>query len=83
MTSLTQQFTSGKDFEIVFVSWDSDDSSFQNYHNEMPWLAMPYDNEDLKDALNDKYQVRGIPSLVLLEADTGNTIEVHIFYKHH
>jgi len=64
----------GKDMEIAFVSWDNDDSAFEKYHEEQPWLAVPYDNDDKKDKLKDKYQVRGIPTLVLLEADTGNTI---------
>ena len=63
-----------KDFEIVFSSWDSDDSSFADYHKEMPWLAIPYDNDDVKDALREKYDVDGIPCLVFVEADTGNTI---------
>lgn len=64
----------GKDFEIVFVSWDRDEESFKDYHGEQPWLAVPYASSDEKDKLGEKYQVRGIPSLVLLEADTGNTI---------
>jgi len=64
----------GKDMEIAFVSWDQDDTAFENYHKEQPWLAVPYDNDDKKDALKAKYDVGGIPTLILLEADTGNTI---------
>jgi len=63
-----------KDFEIVFVSWDRDEDSFKNYHKEQPWLAVPYSNAEGKTTLNEKYEVNGIPTLILLEADTGNTI---------
>ena len=48
----------------------------------MPWLALPYDDKDHKRVLNDKYQVVGTPWLVLLEADTGNTIQVKVSYLH-
>jgi len=64
-----------KDFEIVFVSWDSDEDSFKAYHKEMPWLAIPFDNSEKKDSLKSKYQVRGIPTLVLVAADTGETVK--------
>ena len=47
----------GKDFEIVFVSWDRDEESFKEYHGEQPWLALPFGSSDEKDALGDKYQV--------------------------
>ena len=29
-------------FEIVFISWDRDQQSFDHYYNEMPWKALPY-----------------------------------------
>ena len=35
-------------FDIVFVSSDKDQKSFDDYFNEMPWLALPYDQRDLK-----------------------------------
>jgi nucleoredoxin len=30
--------------EIVFVSSDRDQSSFQQYFSTMPWQAIPFDN---------------------------------------
>jgi nucleoredoxin len=30
-------------FEIVFVSHDSDETSFTEYWADMPWLALPFD----------------------------------------
>ena len=32
----------GAKFEIVFVSSDRDDESFDEYFGEMPWLALPF-----------------------------------------
>jgi nucleoredoxin len=59
----------GKDFEIIFASSDRDESSFSEYYEEMPWLALPFSDRDLKAALSKKFKVSGIPMLVLLNAD--------------
>jgi nucleoredoxin len=29
-------------FDIIFVSWDKNQSSFDEYFKEMPWKALPY-----------------------------------------
>lgn len=57
-----------KGLEIVFVSSDRDQSSFENYFAEMPWLSLPYPPAN-KDAINLKYGVQGIPCLVILNSD--------------
>lgn len=60
----------GKPFEIVFVSWDKDSDSMYNYMNEMdmPWLALDFDSAQ-KKALKQMYEVKGIPMLVIINAD--------------
>jgi nucleoredoxin len=63
-----------KQFEVVFVSSDKDEKSFKDYHNEMPWLALPF-GDPIVAEIKQKYQVRGIPTLVLLRPD-GTTIDV-------
>lgn len=35
----------GCKFEIVFVSWDKDESTFTEYFKTMPWLAMPFGHD--------------------------------------
>jgi nucleoredoxin len=60
---------SKKGMEIVFVSSDKEEEAFTSYYGEMPWVALPYDKRDLKTALNKKYKVQGIPSLVILGPD--------------
>jgi len=62
-----------KGIEIVFVSGDQDGASFKSYYDEMPWTALPYERRELQEKLNTKYQVQGIPSLVILDPN-GNTI---------
>jgi nucleoredoxin len=64
----------GNDFEVIFVSSDNSESEFKSYHGEMPWLAIPYDNEDEKDACSAKYSVQGLPTFVLLDGESGDTI---------
>lgn len=56
----------GKALDIVFVSSDQDEASFREYFASMPWLALPFADRARKEALSASYQVRGIPTLVLL-----------------
>jgi len=62
-----------KGLEIVFVSSDKDDGAFAEYFGEMPWLAVPFGNKDVKAALNKKFKVQGIPSFVIVDSE-GKTI---------
>jgi nucleoredoxin len=62
-----------KGLEIVFVSGDRDESAFTEYFAEMPWLALPFANRELKASLNKKFKVSGIPAFVILDSE-GNTI---------
>lgn len=59
----------GVDFEIVFVSSDKDDDSFTSYSSTMPWYCLPYSERALKNKLSSNFSVKGIPSLVWLDAD--------------
>lgn len=74
--NLVEYYKSHKDkfnFEIIFISSDRDQDSFDQYWGEMPWLALGFDNRDLKNKLSKKYKVQGIPSLVVLDGN-ANTI---------
>ncbi|XP_019615122.1 PREDICTED: nucleoredoxin-like [Branchiostoma belcheri] len=64
----------GKNFEIIFVSSDRDQASFDEYYGEMPWLALPYPDRDRKAKLSKKFKVQGIPTFVILDASTGKLI---------
>lgn len=63
--------------EIVFVSSDRDLTSFAQYYNSMPWMAIPFDGPSfasIKSLLSTTYGVRGIPSFVVLDSMTGQII---------
>jgi len=64
----------GDAFQLVFVSSDQDEEAFSEYYGEMPWLALPFSERERKGALSSKFGVRGIPSLIVLEAETGKVI---------
>jgi len=55
--------------EIVFVSSDRDEAAFDEYFNEMPWLALPYAKRDEKATLSDLCGVEGIPTLAVINPD--------------
>eukprot|EP00760_Papus_ankaliazontas_P038082 PhM_4_TR8853/c0_g1_i1/m.31425/K17609/NXN; nucleoredoxin len=58
-----------KNFEVVFLSSDREKAEFDGYYAEMPWLAVPFENRDAKAALQQQFQIRGIPSLLLFGPD--------------
>jgi len=69
----TKYVAAGKNFEIVFVSSDKNQQAFDEYFGDMPWLALPFEERERKEALSKKFKVRGIPSLVIVDED-GSTI---------
>lgn len=60
-------------FQIVWVSQDQTSEDFFEYYQEMPWLALPIPSiASLGNVLSSKYQVKGIPHLVLLDGDDAS-----------
>nr|GEW57873.1 probable nucleoredoxin 2 [Tanacetum cinerariifolium] len=67
----------GKEFEIIFVSSDEDLNAFNNYYESyMPWLAIPFSDLETKKALNKRFDVEGIPCLIILQPD-DDTFVLH------
>jgi len=64
-----QKDLKGKGLEVVFLSSDRDEESFKGYFGEMPWLALPFEDRARKEKLSKKFQVKGIPTLVLLKSN--------------
>mmetsp|Transcript_22632 Transcript_22632/g.49548 ORF Transcript_22632/g.49548 Transcript_22632/m.49548 type:complete len:469 (+) Transcript_22632:243-1649(+) len=62
------------DFEILFVSSDRDETAFDEYYAEMPWLALPFKDRERKAKLSSKFKVQGIPTFVILDGETGTLI---------
>ena len=59
-------------FEIVFISSDRDQSSFDEFFGGMPWLALPFGDER-KPFLSRKFKIQGIPAAVAI-GPSGKTI---------
>ena len=59
---------------MVFVSSDRDESAQMKYMKEtyMKWYTLPH-RSDAANALKKKFEIRGIPSLIIVSED-GKTI---------
>ena len=60
-------------FEIVLVSSDEAAEDFESHHSSMPWMALNH-NDPKCHELREKFQVMGVPALVILDAKTGFTV---------
>eukprot|EP00316_Scyphosphaera_apsteinii_P002010 CAMPEP_0119325026 /NCGR_PEP_ID=MMETSP1333-20130426/64798_1 /TAXON_ID=418940 /ORGANISM="Scyphosphaera apsteinii, Strain RCC1455" /LENGTH=297 /DNA_ID=CAMNT_0007332889 /DNA_START=75 /DNA_END=965 /DNA_ORIENTATION=+ len=58
-------------FEVMMVSWDGSEEARRAYANamRMPWLALPLAADELASELSLRYNVKHIPTLVVLELD--------------
>lgn len=60
--------------EIIYISSDSDVTSFEAYYGKMPWCSLPVTNTaQIKQKLADKLKISGIPTLVVLDSK-GNFV---------
>jgi|EP00670_Eutreptiella_braarudii_P010037 thiol-disulfide isomerase/thioredoxin len=58
-----------KGLEVVFVSRDNDDATFKDYYATMPWTALPFSEKNARETLQKKFNISGIPTLVILDTD--------------
>jgi len=54
------------DFELVFISSDRDEETFKEYFGEMTFCALPYSLRETKAELSNKFEVKGIPKLIIV-----------------
>ncbi|XP_066304676.1 uncharacterized protein [Branchiostoma lanceolatum] len=64
----------GESLEIVLVSGDPDQESFDEHFAEMPWLAIPFTEPQKRLDLCNKYEVLGIPVLVIVDANSAELV---------
>jgi thiol-disulfide isomerase/thioredoxin len=55
--------------EIIFVSSDRDEASFNSYFQKMPWKAIPFQRKNEINQLKKHFKVEGIPCFVILSED--------------
>ena len=58
----------GKKLEVIFVSLCKTEDKFKEYFKSMPWISLPY-NPKLANDLGQKYGIRGIPALLVMNED--------------
>ncbi|GAB4839790.1 hypothetical protein Ancab_020500 [Ancistrocladus abbreviatus] len=72
LTEVYKELSSSKgDFEVVFISSDRDEESFNGYFAKMPWLAIPFSDKAAIERLGESFKVEGIPHLVIIDG-SGN-----------
>ena len=64
-----------RQFEVVLVSSDEKQEDFDTHYNSMPWMAINY-NDPICNQLRDKFQIVGVPALVILDATTGFPVTI-------
>ncbi len=62
------QQTNPGDLEIIFITSDQNPEQFQDYFKTMPWKAVQFGDQSIKD-VKAKFQVQSIPTLVVCKAD--------------
>ena len=62
---------SGHKFEVLFISSDGSEEEANEYYADMPWAMLSFNDQDTKDALDAKFQIEGIPTLILLDEDAN------------
>jgi nucleoredoxin len=69
----------GHQFEIIFVSADRSEAEAHEYFKTHPWKMLSFSSDEANGALNDMFEVSGIPHLVLLDENfqllTQNGVE--------
>ena len=70
----------GKRLEVVWVSSDEDFEEFEDYFEEMPWLAVEFEPEDDsidRDEISEQFGVAAIPHLILLNKDGSEKKQIN------
>ena len=60
--------------EVIFVTDDRAPDHFERNFRQMPWYAIPYDEEHRRQTLKSKYGICELPTLVIVNASTGEVV---------
>ena len=75
LVEVYQDLAARGDFEVVFISSDRDEESFNGYFSKMPWLSIPFSDMETLKRLKEFFKVRGIPHLVIIDANGKVSID--------
>ena len=59
--------------EVIYVSSDKAEADFKDTYAKMPWLTYRWDGSEssMHRKLNTRFDIKGVPLLYVLEANTG------------
>lgn len=66
----------GENFEVVLISLEEEESTYNESFSKMPWLAVPFKDE-ICDRLFHYFELQAIPTLVIVGAD-GKTLNNNV-----
>ena len=64
----------GEMFDIILFSSDSGEEKALEYFATMPWKMLRFKDREVKMLANEIFEVDGIPTLVLVNSDSGTVI---------
>uniref|UniRef100_A0A7S0DVD4 Thioredoxin domain-containing protein n=1 Tax=Hanusia phi TaxID=3032 RepID=A0A7S0DVD4_9CRYP len=67
----SQLRSQGKKMEVVFLSGDRTETDFTKYFHQMPWVALPFAQRDIKEAIEREIGADSLPTLVLIDPCSG------------
>lgn len=68
------KYAQEKNFEIIYLGSGGDEQSFNRFYKEMPWLTLEFKEQNKRKILQEKFRVPSVPTLILLDGDTGKVI---------
>ena len=68
----------GSAFEVLMVPWDHDEQALRQYArtHDMRWLAVAWEDRELADELSLRFDVRHVPTVVVLDVDAAGGARV-------
>ncbi|CAF1150012.1 unnamed protein product [Rotaria sp. Silwood1] len=69
-----KHYNKEKNFEIIYISSDRDEKAFNEYYKDMPWLTLRYSERKKKEEIGKKFHINGIPTITLLDGDSGDIL---------
>ena len=59
---------------MLYVSLDKNQNDFADDYAQMPWLAVPFTDQERIKSLKQRYRVVGTPHLVVVKSEDGNLV---------
>ncbi|UJR24526.1 hypothetical protein I4U23_005901 [Adineta vaga] len=74
LSKFYKTYAEKKNFEIIFMSADEDEESFNDYYKEMPWLKFDFKQQKKKEKVEEKLEIESYPTLILFDGDSGEVL---------